>query len=91
MMFVLFIAKYDGSDDLDLQKIMDPDKMDIEIVHNAFNNEIYKKALKTWLPFLNNRGYLDTLLPHAPVTPFMSVIMKQMAQNAGMDAPPAEQ
>ncbi|KAG5675466.1 hypothetical protein PVAND_005368 [Polypedilum vanderplanki] len=83
MMFVLFIAKYDSNDDLDIEQIMNPDKVNYKVIYDAFNNEIYKNALKTWLPFLNKRGYLDTLLPHAPATPFMQAIMQQMAQAAG--------
>jgi hypothetical protein len=90
MMFVLFIAKYDSTEDLDLSQIMNPDNFDPKVMHAAFNNQIYKDALKTWLPFLNNRGYLDTLLPNAPVTPFMQVIIDQMALAAGGGAPPNE-
>ena len=28
----------------------------------AYNNETYKKAIKLWLPFLEKRGYLDSLI-----------------------------
>lgn len=27
-----------------------------------YRNETYKKAVKAWLPFLDERGYLDVLL-----------------------------
>ena len=33
-----------------------------EMLERVYNNEVYKKAIRTWLPFLNKRGYLDTLL-----------------------------
>lgn len=80
MFFVMFVAKYDSNEDLDIEKIMNADKYDEKVVYAAFNNDNYKNALKTWLPFFNKRGYLDTLLPNAPLTPFMTALMQQMPQ-----------
>jgi hypothetical protein len=81
-MYVLFVVKYDSNEQLDAGLVTDPAKSDPEIVHKAFNNEIYRNALRTWLPFLNKRGFLDTLLPQAPVSPFMMKLQQQLAQAA---------
>ena len=35
---------------------------DMEFYTRIYGNETYKKALKLWLPFLDERGYLDSLM-----------------------------
>ena len=33
-----------------------------ELYKRIYDNETYKKAVKLWLPFLEQRGYLDSLM-----------------------------
>lgn len=59
-MVILFAAKYDSSEVLDMRKIIggaDPATLD-----RIYNNENYKRGLKLWLPLMNERGYLDKLI-----------------------------
>lgn len=62
LMFILFVVKYDQPEEISIEQMMtgveDPD-----MVRRVFYNETYKKAVNTWLPFLNKRGYLDSLIP----------------------------
>jgi hypothetical protein len=65
IMFLLFIFKYDCSEELNLQMIMGmvDDREALEKMHHRiYRNETYRDALKSWLPFLNERGFLDTML-----------------------------
>jgi hypothetical protein len=59
-MFILFIVKNDSSEEINLEKLMGSD--DPVMLEKIYNNENYKKGLKLWLPFLNKRGFLDTLV-----------------------------
>jgi hypothetical protein len=59
-MFILFICKNDSSEEINLEKLMGSD--DPVMLEKIYNNENYKKSLKLWLPFLNKRGFLDTLV-----------------------------
>lgn len=34
----------------------------LDIYKRIYGNETFKKAVKIWLPFMNKRGFLDTLL-----------------------------
>lgn len=54
------VTKYDLPEELDVPAAMHGNS---EIHHRMYCNETYKKAAKMWLPFLNERGYLDALLP----------------------------
>lgn len=60
-MFILFVVKYDAPEEIDLQTMMmggeNPD-----MYRRIYYNENYKKAITLWLPFLNKRGFLDTLI-----------------------------
>lgn len=57
MMFV----KYDSEDEMSLEKMrkqgVDQETLDRITVHNV----TFRKALLTWLPFLNERGFLDVV------------------------------
>lgn len=65
ILFLLFIFKYDSSEELNLQMIMGQvdDVEELEKMYIwIYRNETYKKAIKTWLPFLNEKGFLDCML-----------------------------
>ncbi|KAG5675468.1 hypothetical protein PVAND_005370 [Polypedilum vanderplanki] len=81
MMYVLIIIKYNSNDELNIEILMDAEKSNQNLIQIAFNNEICKAALKIWIPFLNKRGFLDILLPHAPTTPFMAALTQKLMQN----------
>lgn len=90
MMFVMFIVKYDSNEELNLENMMDPESFDPIQIKRALFNDIYQKALRVWVPFLNKRGYLDKLLPREPPTPFMLSLMQQMQAAAVAAAPPQQ-
>lgn len=62
-MFILFIVKYESSEEINLEEMMKAESSDEDLYHRIYRNETYKKAVKTLLPFLDERGYLDVLLP----------------------------
>lgn len=64
-MFILSIVKNESTEELNFETLMNnpDDKVVEEAYDRIYKNETYKKAIKTWLPFLNKRGFLDTLLP----------------------------
>lgn len=81
MMLIMFFAKYNSCQELcwqTLADILDPSKGDSNELDKTFQNPIYIKALSTWLPFLDKRGYLDTFLPNAPLTPLMEKIFTKI-------------
>lgn len=59
---ILFVVKYDADEEISMELLMQGG--DDEMYDRIYNNEIYKKAVKLWLPFMNKRGFLDCLLPH---------------------------
>lgn len=65
-MYVLTIIKNESSEEIDLALMMgqsdDEEKLE-NFYKRIYENETYKKAIKAWLPFLNKRGFLDTMLP----------------------------
>lgn len=63
IMFIMFVTKYDSSEEINLEQMMQAEYPDPSFYHRIYRNENYKRALKLWLPFLDERGYLDTLLP----------------------------
>ena len=87
----MFIIKYDSNQELDISQIFDQTKGDPEHFTAAFNKPTYKKALTSWLPFLDKRGYLDVLLPNAPVTSFVQAIMDQIPKSETAQLSKAEE
>lgn len=65
-MFILFVVKYDSPEEISMETMMmggdNP-----EMYQRIYYNDFFKKAVTTWLPFLNKRGFLDTLLKEKPV------------------------
>lgn len=64
-MFILFVVKYDSAEEINMEEMMGGG-MSQEKMKEIYSNPIYKKALLAWLPFLNKRGFLDTLLIDEP-------------------------
>lgn len=65
-MFILFVVKYDSPEEISIETMMmggdDPD-----MYQRIYYNDCFKKAVTLWLPFLNKRGFLDTLIkPEKP-------------------------
>ena len=84
VMSVMLIIKYESNTDLNIEALMDPTKSDAKVMEEAFSGKLYQESLKIWLPFLNKRGFLDTLLPNAPNTELVDQLLKQfqeMSQN----------
>lgn len=62
MMFILSIVKHDSADDLDMTVLTSGSEEGFKMLIKCYQNENYKKALTAWLPFLDERGFLDTLI-----------------------------
>lgn len=64
LMFILSIVKNDSSEEINLEVIMgESNEAEVlDIYKRIYGNETFKKAVKIWLPFMNKRGFLDTLL-----------------------------
>lgn len=63
-MFILSIVKNESTEEINLETIMgqSSDAEAQEVYSRIYGNDTYKRALKKWLPFMNKRGFLDTLL-----------------------------
>lgn len=59
-MISLFAVKYESSEELSMEMIMSGG--DPEMIERIYNNGNYRKAIQQWLPFLDNRGFLDVLI-----------------------------
>lgn len=55
----MFVCKYDSEEELTMEQFMDPNAFDDDMINRMYKNEIYLTAVKSWLPFLYKRGYLD--------------------------------
>jgi hypothetical protein len=56
---IMFICKYDSQDELTMEQFMDPEFMQNEqVLDGFFGNENFLNAVKTWLPFMHERGFL---------------------------------
>jgi hypothetical protein len=65
-MFILAIVKNESTEKVNLEMIMGQsvDEEGLKRVYKTiYENETYKKAVMTWLPFLNKRRFLDSMLP----------------------------
>lgn len=63
LLFILFVVKNDTSEEISMEKVITgPD--DPILMDRIYNNDNYTKAMKVWLPFLDKRGFLDSLLTH---------------------------
>lgn len=63
-MVFMFIVKYDSPEEMGIDTIVSGGGSP-EMLKTVFGSDYYKKALKLWLPFLNKRGFLDTLIVEA--------------------------
>jgi hypothetical protein len=62
ILFIMFVTKYESSEEMNLETMMSTESPP-EFYHRIYRNETFKKAVKMWLPFLDERGYLDVMLP----------------------------
>lgn len=58
---ILFACKYDSAEELTMEQLMDPNAYDQEMFNRLYRNDNYLKAIKSWLPFLHKRGFLDVV------------------------------
>lgn len=58
---IMFVMKFDSDSEIDIAELMGAGLNPVTL-HKVYNNDVYKKALKCWLPFLNKRGFLDTFI-----------------------------
>lgn len=64
LLFILSIVKNESTEEINLEAIMgqSSEAEAQEVYSRIYGNETFKKAIKKWLPFMNKRGFLDTLL-----------------------------
>lgn len=62
MMTTLAGAKYEANEEINMQQMI-AGSMDPEGVKLIYHNDNYKKAVKLWLAFFNERGFLDARTP----------------------------
>ena len=60
-MFVLFVCKLNSEKEVSMDQLFKGGDEAEALLKVIYNNEIFAKAIKTWLPFLNERGYLETM------------------------------
>lgn len=55
--------KYSSSEDITLEMMLEEtdERKLSEMYERIYSNEILENAIKSWLPFLNERGFLDSL------------------------------
>ncbi|KAG5675463.1 hypothetical protein PVAND_005365 [Polypedilum vanderplanki] len=56
---IMFICKYDSDQEITMEQFTDPNAFTPEMFNRMYRNDNYLKALKSWLPFLYERGYLN--------------------------------
>lgn len=59
-MFILFVVKYDSAEEINMEMIISGG--DEAMLERIYNNDNYKKAIKLWLPFMDKRGFLDSMI-----------------------------
>lgn len=60
-MFILFVVKNSSSEEINLEMMMTGGDI-TNMLDRVYNDPNYTKAVKLWLPFLNERGLLDALI-----------------------------
>jgi len=60
IMFIMIVVKNEVTEELNIGEIMMGGND--ELLRKIFSEGSYKKALQSWLPFLNKRGYLDSVI-----------------------------
>jgi hypothetical protein len=63
----LFFAKYSSEKEFSFDMLMfETDENALrELYDRLFQDEYFVKGVKTWLPFMNERGFLDILIRSA--------------------------
>lgn len=61
----MFVTRYESSEVIDMGELFSKgESMSKEFYERIYCNETFKAAVRSWLPFLEERGYLDSLLPN---------------------------
>jgi hypothetical protein len=60
-MVIMFVVKYDSPEEMSMETLM-MEGGSPEMMNRIYGNDCYKKALQLWLPFMNKRGFLDTMM-----------------------------
>lgn len=58
---ILSIVKYDSPEELNMEVILSGGD-DEAMKDRIYNGENFRKAVKLWLPFMEERGFLDKLI-----------------------------
>jgi hypothetical protein len=59
MLDILTVVKYNSSEEFTMEQMMNPEGMDQATYDRIFRSELYRNAMKTWIPFMHKRGLLD--------------------------------
>lgn len=60
-MDIMFVCKYDSEEELTMEQFMDPNAYNEDMLNRMYKNELFLDAVKSWMPFLYKRGFLDTV------------------------------
>lgn len=58
VMFMLTALKWEDEDEFDFAMMLNEHS---KMINRAFNGKNFRKAVKTWLPFLDKQGFLDPI------------------------------
>lgn len=58
VIFMLAVFKWDEEDDFEIAMLLIEGS---EMINRAFTCENFRKAVRTWLPFLDKKGFLDPI------------------------------
>jgi len=61
VMDIMFVCKYDSEEELTMEQFMDPNAYDEDMLSRMYKNDLFLGAVKSWMPFLHKRGFLDTV------------------------------
>lgn len=60
-MDIMFVCKYDSEEELTMEQFLDPNAYNEDMLNRMYKNELFLDAVKSWMPFLYKRGFLDTV------------------------------
>jgi hypothetical protein len=55
----MFVCKYESEEELTMEQFMDVNAFTDDMFNRMYRNDNYLRALKSWLPFMHKRGFLD--------------------------------
>lgn len=80
-MDIMFVCKYDSEEELTMEQFMDPNAYNEDMLSRMYRSELFLGAVKSWLPFLHKRGFLDTVDGENDVPKTLNDIIEEASVN----------